>query len=161
MALARVVKIEKIETLPGYDFVELARFEDKQCIINKYELLEGDLAVYIEPGSYCPYDLNFMFLKRKRIKKINMCKTFSDGLLMSATDLNLTIMLNSVGEVLNIGGYVAGDDVTKVLGITAEPQPKPNLETQQVNDTTNTEEVVKSSKLSNIKKFINKLFKRN
>ena len=161
MALARVVKIEKIETLPGYDFVELARFEDKQCIINKYELLEGDLAVYIEPGSYCPYDLNFMFLKRKRIKKINMCKTFSDGLLMSATDLNLTIMLNSVGEVLNIGGYVVGDDVTKVLGITAEPQPKPNLETQQVNDTTNTEEAVKSSKLSNIKKFINKLFKRN
>ena len=63
MALARVVKIEKIEALPGYDFVELAKFEDKQCIINKYDLLEGDLAVYIEPGSYCPYDLNFMFLK--------------------------------------------------------------------------------------------------
>lgn len=160
MALARVVKIEKIEALPGYDFVELAKFEDKQCIVNKYDLLEGDLAIYIEPGSYCPYDLNFMFLKRKRIKKINMCKTFSDGLLMSATDLNLTMMLNSVGEVVNIGGYTVGDDVTKVLGITAGPQSKPNLETQQVNDTTNTEEVVKPNKF-NIKNFINKLFKRN
>lgn len=160
MALARVVKIEKIEALPGYDFVELAKFEDKQCIVNKYDLLEGDLAVYIEPGSYCPYDLNFMFLKRKRIKKINMCKTFSDGLLMSATDLNLTMMLNSVGEVVNIGGYTAGDDVTRVLGITAEPQPKPNSGTQQVKDTTNTEEVVKPNKF-NIKNFINKLFKRN
>ena len=89
-----------------------------------------------------------------------MCKTFSDGLLMSATDLNLTIMLNSVGEVVNIGGYTAGDDVTQVLGITAEPQSKPNLETQQVNDTTNTEEVIKQNKF-NIKNFINKLFKRN
>ena len=160
MALARVVKIEKIEALPGYDFVELAKFEDKQCIVNKYDLLEGDLAIYIEPGSYCPYDLNFMFLKRKRIKKINMCKTFSDGLLMTAMDLNLTMMLNSVGEVVNIGGYTAGDDVTRVLGITAEPQPKPNLGTQQVNDTVNTEEVVKPSKF-NIKNFINKLFKHN
>ena len=160
MALARVVKIEKIEALPGYDFVELAKFEDKQCIVNKYDLLEGDLAVYIEPGSYCPYDLNFMFLKRKRIKKINMCKTFSDGLLMTATDLNLTIMLDSFGEVVTIGGYTAGYDVTQVLGITAEPQPKPNLETQQVNDTANTEEVVKPSNF-NIKNFINKLFKHN
>ena len=160
MTLARVVKIEKIEALPGYDFVELAKFEDKQCIVNKYDLLEGDLAIYIEPGSYCPYNLNFMFLKRKRIKKINMCKTFSDGLLMTATDLNLTMMLNSVGEVVNIGGYTAGDDVTKVLGITAEPQSKPNLETQPVNDTTNIEEVVKPSKF-NIKNFINKLFKHN
>ena len=160
MALARVVKIEKIEALPSYDFVELAKFEDKQCIVNKYDLLEGDLAIYIEPGSYCPYDLNFMFLKRKRIKKINMCKTFSDGLLMSATDLNLTMMLNSVGEVVNIGGYTAGDDVTKVLGITAEPQPKPNLEVQPANDTANAEEVVKPNKF-NIKNFINKLFKRN
>lgn len=160
MALARVVKIEKIEALPGYDFVELAKFEDKQCIVNKYDLLEGDLAIYIEPGSYCPYNLNFMFLKRKHIKKINMCKTFSDGLLMTATDLNLTMMLNSVGEVVNIGGYTAGDDVTQVLGITAEPQSKPNLETQQVNDTTNTEEVVKPNKF-NIKNFINKLFKHN
>ena len=160
MALARVVKIEKIEALPGYDFVELAKFEDKQCIVNKDDLLEGDLAIYIEPGSYCPYDLNFMFLKRKRIKKINMCKTFSDGLLMSATDLNLTMMLNSVGEVVNIGGYTAGDDVTRVLGITAEPQPKPNPGTQQVNDTANAEEVVKPNKF-NIKNFINKLFKHN
>lgn len=160
MALARVVKIEKIEALPGYDFVELAKFEDKQCIVNKYDLLEGDLAVYIEPGSYCPYDLNFMFLKRKHIKRINMCKTFSDGLLMTAMDLNLTMMLNSVGEVVNIGGYTAGDDVTRVLGITAEPQPKPNSGTQQVKDTTNTEEVVKPNKF-NIKNFINKLFKRN
>ena len=160
MALAIVVKIEKIETLPGYDFVELAKFEDKQCIINKYDLLEGDLAVYIEPGSYCPYNLNFMFLKRKRIKKINMCKTFSDGLLMSATDLNLTMMLNSVGEVVNISGYTAGDDVTKVLGITAEPQSKPNSGTQQVNDTANAEDDVKLNKFS-IKNFINKLFKHN
>ena len=161
MALARIVKIEKIEALPGYDFVELAKFEDKQCIVNKYDLLEGDLAIYIEPGSYCPYNLNFMFLKRKRIKKINMCKTFSDGLLMTALDLNLPMMLNSVGEVVNIGGYTVGDDVTKVLGITAEPQPKPNLETQPTNNTACTEEVVKSSKFSKIKNFINKLFKHN
>ena len=88
-----------------------------------------------------------------------MCKTFSDGLLMSATDLNLTMMLNSVGEVVNIGGYTAGDDVTKVLGITAEPQSKPIVETQSANDTANTEEVVKLNKF-NIKNFINKLFKR-
>lgn len=66
--LAYLVKIDKIEPIPGRDRVESATVNCWTCMVNKNTLAEGDYAVYFEIDSKCPAVEPFLFLEQKHYK---------------------------------------------------------------------------------------------
>lgn len=87
--LAYVVKVDEVKELPGYDRVESARVGGWLCIVPKGQFKAGDFGVYFEIDS--KVDTNkpeFAFLEKRhgKIKTQKMCKSISQGLLMSFDD---------------------------------------------------------------------------
>lgn len=96
--LAYVVKIDKIEPIPGRDRVESAVVGGWTVMVRKDQFKPGDLGIYFEIDSKCPAKAPFEFLESKHykiktqkyaIKDENGNKLgqyWSQGLLMSAED---------------------------------------------------------------------------
>lgn len=124
--LAYIVRIDDITPIEGYDRVELAHVGGWTIVVGKNEFHKGDLALYFEIDSKLPEvkpftDMEFLSKKHYRIKTQKMCKSISQGLLMSAANFDGTTYIDGDGtEYFHINGksYAEGDFLTKDLNIT-------------------------------------------
>ena len=87
--LAYVVTIDDITPIEGYDRVELAHVGGWTIVVGKGEFRPGDPAIYFEIDSKLPEvepftNMEFLTKKHYKIKTQKMCKSISQGLLMSA-----------------------------------------------------------------------------
>ena len=94
--LAYVVKIDDITPIEGYDRVELAHVGGWTIVVGKNEFHKNDLAIYFEIDSKLPEvkpftDMEFLAKKKFRVKTQKMCKSYSQGLLMSAANFDWTL----------------------------------------------------------------------
>ena len=127
--LAYIVIIDDVTPIKGYDRVELAHVGGWTVVVGKGEFKKGDPAIYFEIDSKLPEvkpfaDMEFLSKKHYKIKTQKMCKSISQGLLMSAqnfgwgigTDGNKVFMLDLDGE-----RHYADDEsrfLTAKLGVT-------------------------------------------
>ena len=124
--LAYVVKIDNITAIPGYDRVELAHVGGWTIVVGKEEFHPGDLAVYFEIDSKLPEvepftNMEFLAKKHYKIKTQKMCKSLSQGLLMSAANFKGQTYIDGNGiQYLHFDGtsYAEGDFLTEKLGVT-------------------------------------------
>jgi len=124
--LAYVVKIDNITAIPGYDRVELAHVGGWTIVVGKGEFHPGDLAVYFEIDSKLPEvepftNMEFLAKKHYKIKTQKMCKSLSQGLLMSAVNFKGQTYTDGNGiQYLHFDGtsYAEGDFLTEKLGVT-------------------------------------------
>ena len=94
--LAYVVLIDAITPIEGYDRVELAHVGGWTIVVGKGEFSPGDPAIYFEIDSRLPeiepfVNMEFLAKKKYKIKTQRMCKSLSQGLLMSAANFGWTI----------------------------------------------------------------------
>ena len=136
--LAYVVLIDDITPIEGYDRVELAHVGGWTIVVGKGEFKVGDPAVYFEIDSKLPEvepftNMEFLSKKHYKIKTQKMCKSISQGLLMSAANFGWTIVPQFIGDrkyldIKDNDGIKHGVDdetrfLTKQLGVTyAEPE---------------------------------------
>lgn len=124
--LAYVVKIDAVTAIPGYDRVELAHVGGWTVVVGKDEFHAGDLAIYFEIDSKLPEvepftNMDFLAKKHYKVKTQRMCKSISQGLLMSAANFNGNTYTDGTGiEYLHINGksYAEGEFLTKDLNVT-------------------------------------------
>lgn len=86
--LAYLVKIDDVTQIEGYDRVELAHVGGWTIVVGKGEFKAGDPAIYFEIDSKLPEvepftNMEFLAKKHYKIKTQKMCKSISQGLLMS------------------------------------------------------------------------------
>ena len=62
--LAYIVRVDSKEEIIGYDRICSYNVLGWKCIAGKYDFQPGDLAVYIEIDSLCPYNEEFSFLDK-------------------------------------------------------------------------------------------------
>lgn len=127
--LAYAVEINDITPIPGYDRVELAHISGWTVVVGKGEFHIGDPAIYFEIDSKLPEvapftNMEFLAKKHYKIKTQKMCKSLSQGLLMSAANFGWTM---ADGAILDLDGnrHSINDEsrfLTAQLGVTyAEP----------------------------------------
>jgi RNA ligase (TIGR02306 family) len=116
-ALATIQTIQKIESIPDSDFLELAHIMGWRCVVKKGEFSIGDCAVYFEVDSFLPIDDRYEFLRKTsyrknddngegfRIKTLRLRGQLSQGLLLP---------FDAFPE---LSKYAEGDDVTDILGV--------------------------------------------
>lgn len=102
--LAYVVTIDDITPIKGYDRVELAHVGGWTIVVGKGEFEVGDPAIYFEIDSKLPEvepftDMEFLAKKKYKIKTQKMCKSISQGLLMSAKNFGWEIQIEPLGGV--------------------------------------------------------------
>lgn len=136
--LAYVVKIDDVTSIEGYDRVELAHVSGWTIVVGKGEFKPGDPAIYFEIDSKLPEvkpftDMEFLAKKHYKIKTQKMCKSISQGFLMSAKNFDWTIGCDkddTSGDVFYIIDdegkyhYASGESrfLTQKLGVIyAEP----------------------------------------
>ena len=137
--LAYVVKIDKVEPIPGRDRVESAVVGGWTVMVRKNQFKPGDLGLYFEIDSKCPAKEPFEFLATKHykiktqkyaIKDENGNKLgqyWSQGLLMSFEDFDKNgfqsyMEDNGLTGYMNGKYYHEGDFLTQELGVTyADP----------------------------------------
>ena len=100
--LAYVVIIDEITPIKGYDRVELAHVGGWTIVVGKGEFKPGDPAIYFEIDSKLPEvepftNMDFLAKKKYKIKTQKMCKSLSQGLLMSAANFGWTIEKHNYG----------------------------------------------------------------
>ena len=129
--LAYIVKIDDITAIPGYDRVELAHVGGWTIVVGKGEFKVGDPAIYFEIDSQLPEvepftNMEFLAKKHYKIKTQKMCKSLSQGLLMSAANFGWSIIRTVDGEAISIKDtndnlYHIDDEsrfLTEKLGVT-------------------------------------------
>ena len=94
--LAYVVTIDKVTPIEGYDRVELAHVGGWTDVVGKGEFHAGDPAIYFEIDSKLPEvepftNMDFLAKKGYKVKTQRMCRSLSQGLLMSAANFGWTI----------------------------------------------------------------------
>ena len=94
--LAYVVLIDAVTPIEGYDRVELAHVGGWTIVVGKGEFHTGDPAIYFEIDSQLPevepfVNMEFLAKKKYKVKTQKMCKSISQGLLMSAANFGWTI----------------------------------------------------------------------
>ena len=100
--LAYVVIINEVTPIKGYDRVELAHVGGWTIVVGKGEFKPGDPAIYFEIDSKLPEvepftNMEFLAKKKYKIKTQKMCKSLSQGLLMSAANFGWTIEKHNYG----------------------------------------------------------------
>lgn len=127
--LAYVVVIDDVTPIDGYDRVELAHVGGWTIVVGKGEFRKGDPAIYFEIDSKLPevkpfIDMEFLAKKHYKIKTQKMCKSISQGLLMSATNFGWGVCESSGKKfMLDSDGkrHYANDEsrfLTEKLGVT-------------------------------------------
>ena len=115
--LASIQVVKSIEPIDGADRIELAHVLGWQCVVNKGQFHEGDLAVYFEIDSFLPLREQFEFLRKS-------CYTNSD-LLGEGFKLKTQKFKGQLSQGLllpvslfpEISSHNIGDDVTASLGV--------------------------------------------
>lgn len=125
--LAYVAEITDVRPLPGYDRVESVVVNAGwTCVVGKGQFKKGDLAVYFEIDSKLPEkppfsDNEFIVKKKYKVQTQKMCKSISQGLIMSAEDFGGYIYVDDTGiPYLHFDGmsYAKGDFLTEKIGVT-------------------------------------------
>ena len=125
--LAYIVKIEDITNIEGYDRVELAHVGGWTVVVGKGEFKKGDLAIYFEIDSKLPEvepftEMEFLAKKKYRVKTQKMCKSLSQGLLMSANNFGWTLTPGNEAIIddTNTIHFLKDESrfLTKKLGVT-------------------------------------------
>ena len=70
--LASIQRIWKIEPIEGVDRIELVHVLGWQCVVNKGQFREMDLAVYFEVDSFLPVAPEFEFLRASSYRKTDV-----------------------------------------------------------------------------------------
>lgn len=101
--LAYVVTIDNITPIEGYDRVELAHIMGWTVVVGKGEFQIGDPAIYFEIDSKLPeiepfINMEFLAKKKFKITTQKMCKSISQGLLMSAANFDWNICGTGIGQ---------------------------------------------------------------
>ena len=138
--LAYVVVINDVTPISGYDRVELAHVGGWTIVVGKGEFKVGDPAIYFEIDSKLPEvkpftDMEFLAKKHYKVKTQKMCKSISQGLLMSAENFGWKPFKGVVDKNTGISNpeypgiadeenqrvFFANNDsrfLTKILGVT-------------------------------------------
>lgn len=110
--LAYVVIVDAITPINGYDRVELAHVGGWTVVVGKGEFKAGDPAIYFEIDSKLPEvepftNMEFLAKKKYRIKTQKMCRSLSQGLLMSAA---------------NFGWYISNESINKKTPVIVDKE---------------------------------------
>jgi hypothetical protein len=110
--LAYVVLIDSVSPIKGYDRVELAHVGGWTVVVGKGEFKAGDPAIYFEIDSQLPEvepftNMEFLAKKHYKIKTQKMCKSISQGLLMSAA---------------NFGWYISNESIDKKTPVIVDKE---------------------------------------
>lgn len=127
--LAYVVVIDDVTPIDGYDRVELAHVGGWTIVVGKGEFHKGDPAIYFEIDSKLPevkpfIDMEFLAKKHYKVKTQKMCKSISQGLLMSAGNFGWSNGIEGNRVFINDSdgtSHYADDEsrfLTNQLGIT-------------------------------------------
>lgn len=127
--LAYVVVVDAVTPIEGYDRVELAHVGGWTIVVGKGEFHAGDPAIYFEIDSKLPevepfINMEFLAKKKYKIKTQKMCKSISQGLLMSAANFEKQgWWKNELNHIIDSNGNVHKVDdesrfLTKQLGVT-------------------------------------------
>lgn len=121
--LAIISKIQKLTPIEGKDFIELAKIENYDSVVQKGQFNEGDMAIYVFYDSILPQREEFEFLRKRcwspkyqgfRIKPMKLGNVVSEGLVLPMS------VLPSNKK------YRVGDVVTDELGIVLyDPEYNP------------------------------------
>jgi RNA ligase (TIGR02306 family) len=116
-----IVKLGKIGKHPNADTLSITSIEGCPIIFGTEMFKEGALAVYIPVDAVVPETVpGTEFLgKHRRIKAKRLRGIFSMGLLLPTSVLPMCY--TPIGAI----GYVGGEDVASVLGITKYEEPEP------------------------------------
>ena len=116
--LASIQKIWKIEPIDGADRIELAHVLGWQCVVNKGQFQEMDLAVYFEVDSFLPIIPEFAFLRTSSYRKTDI---MGEGFRLRTMRFRGQI---SQGLLLPVSAFPAvpegaelGTDVSELLGV--------------------------------------------
>lgn len=131
--LAYIVIINAVTPIKGYDRVELAHIGGWTVVVGKGEFKAGDPAIYFEIDSQLPEvepftNMEFLAKKHYKVKTQKMCKSISQGLLMSAANFGWEGFANVDNDGAKVairdsdGVYHYNTDesrfLTKQLGVT-------------------------------------------
>lgn len=129
--LAYVIIVDDVTPIKGYDRVELAHVGGWTIVVGKGEFKKGDPAIYFEIDSQLPevepfINMEFLAKKHYKIKTQKMCKSISQGLLMSAQNFGWDISCDWNNTRLFIlddsdNRHYSDDEsrfLTKQLGVT-------------------------------------------
>lgn len=116
--LASIQRIWKIEPIEGADRIELAHVLGWQCVVNKGQFREMDMAVYFEVDSFLPLAPEFEFLRASSYRKTDI---MGEGFRLRTMKFRGQI---SQGLLLPVGAFPAipadaelGTNVTELLGV--------------------------------------------
>ena len=116
--LASIQRIWKIEPIEGADRIELAHILGWQCVVNKGQFREMDMAVYFEVDSFLPIAPEFEFLRASSYRKTDI---MGEGFRLRTMKFRGQI---SQGLLLPVSAFPAipadaelGTDVTEILGV--------------------------------------------
>jgi RNA ligase (TIGR02306 family) len=127
--LASVQAILEVNEHPNADRLELIKVLGWQCVSKKGTFKPGDLAVYFEIDSLIPIKEWSAFLEDKnkpgqpvRLKTMRLRKELSQGLLIPLEAFDAEYSAFAKRDEIP---FVAGDDVTGILGIEKYEPPIP------------------------------------
>lgn len=102
--LAYIVTVDNVTAIEGYDRVELAHVGGWTIVVGKGQFESGSAAIYFEIDSKLPevkpfIDMEFLVKKKFKIKTQKMCKSYSQGLLISPDEFGWTVQVEPLGGV--------------------------------------------------------------
>ena len=116
--LASIQMVWKIEPIEGADRIELAHVLGWQCVVNKGQFKENDIAVYFEIDSFLPVREEFEFLRSSSYKKTDY---MGEGFRLKTMKFRGKVsqgLLLPVSVFPEIAGIEEiGADVSEMLGI--------------------------------------------
>lgn len=116
--LASIQRIWKIEPIEGADKIELAHVLGWQCVVNKGQFKEMDLAVYFEIDSFLPVRPELEFLRNSSYRKTDI---MGEGFKLRTMKFRgqvsqgLLLPISSFGEIPS--SCELGDDVSDYIGV--------------------------------------------
>lgn len=123
--LAYIIKIDNVTPIPNYDRVELAHIGGWTVVVGKGEFKPNDLAIYFEIDSKLPEvepftNMEFLASKHYKIKTQKMCKSLSQGLLMSAENFGWTADAEAIYDANGVAHRLDDESrfLTEQLGVT-------------------------------------------
>lgn len=127
--LASIRKIDRIDSIPGADQIEVATIGGWKVVVKRDEFQPNDLAVYCEVDSWIPHELAPFLSKDKEPREYNGVKgeRLRTIKLRGQTSQGLLLPLNELLKMKYDGDSVVGegDDVTEMLGIQKWEAPVP------------------------------------